>query len=214
MIITEDIKIGSGVYHFMAITGTIVATDQRSDTRVSGHTNVSVNNGRGSGSHSISSSVNVVRDVWFKQEDGEEHHVRIHRDMPMRPGHQVALIAVGGRCIEGNADTELVFFNKDANNKTILSGTAIHKPVNILYWLGCFAPVALGIFVAWNLLIGAPVNKFGWFVIIFGGGFLTNRVCNYICGRRFKAVLKASDAFIQSVRTRLDTNKQLENQRG
>lgn len=210
MIITEDIKVGSGVYHFMAITGAIVATDQRSDTHVSGQTNVSVSDGRGSGSHSISSSVNVVRDVWFKQENGEEHHVRIHRDMPMRPGHLVALIAVGGRCIEGNADTELVFFNKDANNKTILSSTAIHKRVNILYWLGCFAPIALAIFVAWSLFIGVPVNKFGLFVTIFGGGFLTNRVCNYIRRRRFDAMLKASEAFIQSVRIRMDANKQHE----
>ncbi|MDR6433529.1 hypothetical protein [Brucella pseudogrignonensis] len=207
MIITEDIKVGSGVYHFMAITGAIVATDQRSDTHVSGQTNVSVNDGRGSGSHSISSSVNVVRDVWFKQENGEEHHVRIHRDMPMRPGHLVALIAVGGRCIEGNADTELVFFNKDANNKTILSGTAIHKRVNILYWLGCFVPIALAIFVAWSMFIGVPVNKFGLFVTIFGGGFLTNRVCNYIRRRRFDAMLKASEAFIQSVRIRMEANK-------
>lgn len=204
MIITEDIKIGSGTYHFLAITGTIVATDQRSDTHISGHTNVSVNDGRGSGSHSISSEVKVVRDVWFKQENGEEHHVRMNRDMPMRPGHKVALIAVGGPRIKGKSDIELVFYNKDANTKSILSGYPIHKPVSILLWLACFVPIALAIFIAWSVYIGTPVNKFGLFVTALGGGFINNRLCNFIRDRRFEAVLRASDDFIASVRTRMD----------
>ncbi|MCX2697420.1 hypothetical protein [Ochrobactrum chromiisoli] len=213
MIITEDIKVGSGIYHFMAITGKIIATDQRSDTHVSGQTNVSVNNGTGSGSHSIHSSVKVVRDVWFKQENDQEQHVRIHRDLPMRPGHQVALIAVGGPRIEGNRDTELVFYNKDANNTSTLSGYTIHKSVNVLYWLACFAPIALAIFVAWGLFVGTPVNKFGLFVTFFGGGLITNRVCDYIRRRRFAAVLKASEAFIQGVGVRMDANKQFQSQK-
>ena len=213
MIITEDIKIGSGVYHFMAITGTIVATDQRSDTHISGHTNVSVNDGRGSGSHSISSEVKVVRDVWFKQENGQEHHVRMHRDMPMRPGHQVALIAVGGSRIKGKNDIDLMFYNKDTNTRSILSGYPIHKPVNVLYWFACFVPIAIAILIAWAYYVGTPVNKFGLFVAVFGGGFINNRLCNYIRDRRFEALLKASDDFIASVRSRMDADHQNQIQR-
>lgn len=209
MIVTEDIRVGSGVYHFMAITGSVVATDQRSDTHVSGHTNVSVYNGRGNGTHSISSSVNVVRDVWFKQENGEEHHVRIHRDIPMRPGHQVALIAVGGPRIEGKNDVELIFYNMDANKKSILSDHIIHKKVNILYWLACFVPIALAIYIAWAVFWGTPVNKLGLFVTLFGGAYINNRVCDFIHRQRFKAVLKAGNNFIESVRMQMDKKRQI-----
>lgn len=210
MIITENIKAGSGEYRFTAITGTIVATDQRSDTHVNGHTNISVNNGRGSGSHAISSSVNVVRDVWFKQENGQEHHVRIHRDMPMRPGHQVALIVVSGPRIEGKNDIELAFYNKDANNKSMLSGDNIYKSVNLLVWIACFVPIGLAIYIGIALFWGAPVNKLGLFVCLFGGGYITNRVCEYIRRKRFKTMLRASDDFLVSVRTQMQTNRRIQ----
>jgi hypothetical protein len=100
------------------ISGKVAGTDQRSDTRVygSGYTSSVVGSGGyvsgGGGSTQISSVVTVQRDIYLKDESGEEHHIRIQRDVPVRMDHSVVLIYIEGNGINNGQPLPLVLYNQ------------------------------------------------------------------------------------------------------
>jgi len=74
-----------------AYGGEVLDTDQRSDTYVHGSGSSMIYKGSGGGSTNISSSVVVNRDIWLKDIEGKEIHVRLNLDLPIRKGQIVYL---------------------------------------------------------------------------------------------------------------------------
>ena len=83
---------GDAAVSFTVLEGIVVGTDQRSDSYTSGSGRTLVIDGTGGGSSSVSTEVVVSRDIWIKDRGGQEHHVRISADVPVRAGQEVAFI--------------------------------------------------------------------------------------------------------------------------
>lgn len=92
-------------YVFTAQSGTVISTEQRSDTYVSG------SGSRGGHSH-VSSSVEVTRDIWVKTADEKEQNWRYLTDIPVRESQKLYKIYLQrngkdfGEVILFNATTE------------------------------------------------------------------------------------------------------------
>lgn len=89
----SEFTVSNGRHVFEVLSGTVLETSQRSDTHVSGsgYTSGYVANGSGmvSGRSSMSSTTTIARDIWLKDDSGQEHHVRLDSDVPIRPGSRI-----------------------------------------------------------------------------------------------------------------------------
>lgn len=88
---------GDAQLELHSLSGTVVGTDQRSDSRTTGGSRFVVFDGSGGGGGSVSTQVSVARDIWMQDGSGEEHHIRVNKDIPVRAGQQVAFIYCRGR---------------------------------------------------------------------------------------------------------------------
>lgn len=96
-------------FQFRIVSGTVLGTDQRSDTRVWGSGSMTVIDGQGSGHTSIASRVDVARDLWLKDDKGQEHHYRFNQDIPFREGQKVHCIHLSGRDLEDKKAFDVVY---------------------------------------------------------------------------------------------------------
>ena len=87
---------GDAALTFTALQGTVIDTDQRSDSYTSGSGRTIMVDGSGGGSSSLSTEVLVSRDIWVEDRSGREHHVRITADVPVRSGQDIAVITCRG----------------------------------------------------------------------------------------------------------------------
>ncbi len=87
---------GGAKLTFSWLEGVVLHTDQRSDSFTSGGGRTVVVDGSGGGTMSVGTTVVVSRDVWIKDPDGLEHHVRVTEDVPVRVGQDIAFIYCKG----------------------------------------------------------------------------------------------------------------------
>ena len=87
---------GDAALSFTALQGTVIGTDQRSDSYTSGSGRTIVVYGSGGGTSSLSTEVVISRDIWVRDQGGREHHVRITADVPVRTGQDIAAITCRG----------------------------------------------------------------------------------------------------------------------
>lgn len=92
MMTTLPFSAGDRKGEFRFFPGVVLSTDQRSDSFVSGSGRTFTYEGTGAGSSQVSTKVVVARDIWLRDAQGDEHHVRIEEDVPLRAGQHVALI--------------------------------------------------------------------------------------------------------------------------
>lgn len=90
-------------YRFDTLSGTVLETDQRSDSHVFGGGATVVQNGSGGGGVAITTKVEVVRDIWIKDEAGAEHHLRLNSDIPVRTGNMIHFITLKGEHLKGDS---------------------------------------------------------------------------------------------------------------
>ena len=79
-------------FRFSALSGEVVGTEQRSDSYTTGSSRTVVIDGTGGGGGHVSTSVVVSRDIWLRDAAGDEHHVRVQADLPIRTGQQIAIL--------------------------------------------------------------------------------------------------------------------------
>ncbi|MGE5475532.1 MAG: hypothetical protein ACM3Q1_02670 [Bacteroidales bacterium] len=96
-------------YQFRIVSGTVLGTDQRSDTRVWGSGSTTIIDGQGSGHTTIDSRVDVVRDLWLKDAQGQEHHYRFNTDIPFREGQDVHCVHLNGRDLAEKKAFDVVY---------------------------------------------------------------------------------------------------------
>ncbi|MDR3436038.1 hypothetical protein [Telmatospirillum sp.] len=84
-------------WKFHVLSATVLQTDQRSDTHIRGGGGTVVIDGTGGGMTKIISHVEIVRDIWLRTNDGNDHHIRINKDVPLRAGHRILYFALEGR---------------------------------------------------------------------------------------------------------------------
>ena len=89
---SQPLLAGGATLTFSWLKGVVLDTDQRSDSYTSGSGRTVVIDGSGGGTTSVGTTVVVSRDIWFKDPDGLEHHVRIMEDIPVRVGQQIAFV--------------------------------------------------------------------------------------------------------------------------
>ena len=93
---TQPLLAGGAKLTFSCLDGVVLDTDQRSDSYTSGSGRSVVIDGSGGGTTSVNTTVVVSRDIWLKDSDGLEHHVRIMEDIPVRVGQEIAFIYCHG----------------------------------------------------------------------------------------------------------------------
>ena len=79
-------------FSFRTISGEVVGTDQRSDSYTTGSSRTVIYDGSGGGSGHVDTEVVVNRDIWIRDGRGQEHHVRIATDVPVRVGQHLAFV--------------------------------------------------------------------------------------------------------------------------
>ncbi len=79
-------------FRFSALSGEVVGTEQRSDSYTTGSSRTVVIDGTGGGGGHVSTSVVVSRDIWLRDAAGDEHHVRVQADLPIRTGQRIAIL--------------------------------------------------------------------------------------------------------------------------
>ena len=89
---SERIEAVGATFSFRTISGEVIGTDQRSDSYTTGSSRTVVYEGSGGGSGHVETEVVVNRDIWFRDGAGQEHHVRIQSDVPVRAGQHVAMV--------------------------------------------------------------------------------------------------------------------------
>jgi hypothetical protein len=163
---TESFDIDGQRYEMLVLSGTVVGTDQRSDTRISGAGSID----RGRGSMTIRSSVTVVRDVWLKEPSGQEHHFRFYRDVPVRQGQDVHIVCVRGPGLAPKQKGA----SQDGQGWVDLA--LVGDSLNKVWWLRDFgdyalqkqAAIILAVvgFLSLLILIGIPVLIVGiiWYI--------------------------------------------------
>lgn len=92
MMTTLPFSAGNRNGEFRFFPGVVLSTDQRSDSFVSGSGRTFTYEGTGGGSSQVSTQVLVARDIWLRDAQGDEHHVRIQEDVPLRAGQHIALV--------------------------------------------------------------------------------------------------------------------------
>jgi hypothetical protein len=133
------------------LSATIVSTEQRSDTHVYGGGTVT----GGTGTTTVGSTVTVVRDLWVKEQTGEEHHLRFHLDIPVRVGQLVHYITLAGPNLRGGvASTDYSLYIRSVNEFWPLHGAKFLAKNFIVTLIGWSALASLVVPV---FLIAIPV---------------------------------------------------------
>ena len=89
----DDIRTeaAGATFSFRTVSGEVLGTDQRSDSYTTGSSRTVIYEGSGGGHGHVSTKVVVNRDIWFRDGEGQEHHVRVNADIPVRVGQHVAV---------------------------------------------------------------------------------------------------------------------------
>lgn len=111
------------------VSGIVVGTDQRSDTRVTGGGRMIVVDGYGGGRTDISSTVTISRDIWLQDESEQEIHLRTNQDIPVRQGQTMSFIYLRGEHLYKQRPFEvlLTIYNTSVNQSWLMS-----EPVSVL----------------------------------------------------------------------------------
>lgn len=196
---------------FTTVSGEVLDTQQRSDTVVSGSGSVS----GGYGSTTITSQVNVTRDIWIKDKNGIETHLQYGFEIPVRTGHKLVRIFLEGEYLTcGSGKIEMSLFNANTNQYWWVEGRDWLSKIearntlfrSILRWV----LIAFTLYVLAGIVDGKIVSDFEDFMlgalivgIVIGIGFGT--LFRLFCGQNKKmdAAIRAEHAKL--VKT-LDTN--------
>lgn len=89
---SERTEAAGTTFSFRTVSGEVIATDQRSDSYTTGSSRTVVIEGTGGGSGYVTTEVVVNRDIWFRDGGGQERHVRVAADVPVRVGQHVAVV--------------------------------------------------------------------------------------------------------------------------
>lgn len=81
---------------FTALVGTVIATERRSDARVTGGGYTTSVNGQIFGKTNVTTDVVVTRDIFLRDAEGQEHHKRLKIDLPVRVGQRLAFVDYEG----------------------------------------------------------------------------------------------------------------------
>ncbi|CAO3357974.1 hypothetical protein [Azospirillum melinis] len=148
-------------FEFSVTSGTVLGTDQRSDTKVWGGGGTVIVDGTGGGRTNINSQVDVVRDLWLRDDNGQEHHFRFNQDIPLREGHRVHCIFLSGRDLNENKKFSTVYsvFDSSVNKCWHLNGVAeaVKMPNYVSandWFVGCALLLVYGVGV---LVLGALI---------------------------------------------------------
>jgi hypothetical protein len=146
-------------FEFRVVSGTVVGTDQRSDTRVWGSGSTVVIDGTGGGRTTINSQVDVVRDLWLRDDNGQEQHFRFAQDIPFREGQRVHCIYLSGPNLENQEAFNAVY---SVYNVSVNRFWTVGDPANLLkmpkfvggvdWFLGIFGILFFGIGLLWLAL--------------------------------------------------------------
>ncbi len=85
---------GGTTFRFSALSGEVIDTEQRSDSYTTGSSRTVVIDGTGGGGGHVSTTVVVSRDIWLRDAAGQEHHVRVQQDLPIRAGQRIAFLSL------------------------------------------------------------------------------------------------------------------------
>ena len=137
---THNFEIDGLQHHFTAVSGTVLSTESRSDTHVSGHGSMSVYNGSGGGSSYISSDVVITRDIWVTTDEGKEANWRYNIDIPVRQGQRLHSITPFRG---GTRYNEMFLYNSTTENyrtfytyKELMAATRRFRGLKLLLKLG------------------------------------------------------------------------------
>ena len=89
---SERTEAAGTTFSFRSISGEVIGTDQRSDSYTTGTSRTVIYDGSGGGSGHVTTEVVVNRDIWFRDGDAREHHVRVASDVPVRIGQRIAVV--------------------------------------------------------------------------------------------------------------------------
>lgn len=82
---------------FATTTGTVIATDQRSDSYTTGASRTLVIDGTGAGSGHLRTDVVVTRDIWIRDLRGAEQHFRIQADIAVRVSQEISFFRLSAK---------------------------------------------------------------------------------------------------------------------
>ena len=118
----DDIRTeaAGATFSFRTVSGEVLGTDQRSDSYTTGNSRTVIHEGSGGGHGHVSTEVVVTRDIWFRDVGGQEHHVRVARDVPVRVGQHVAVAYLAAE--------------RPATGKTFAGIVSIHVLSTDRYW--------------------------------------------------------------------------------
>ena len=96
MTTTAPLLAGGATLSFSCLESTVIKTDQRSDSYTTGSGRVLVLEGTGGGNSHVPTEVVISRDIWFNDREGQERHVRVNKDIPVREGQDIAFLYASG----------------------------------------------------------------------------------------------------------------------
>lgn len=158
---------------FSILSGMVLDTDQRSDTHVTGSGSVFVYKGIGTGQSKVNSTVEVNRDIWIKDDEDKEHHLRFNFDLPIRKDQRLSKISLSG----SNLSTEIIemsIYNHNTQDWSWTQGNKIlAKPEPKYSFLRVFTKWFIRVFLAAFILrVADSIFHLG----IVGGSFRLNEV--------------------------------------
>lgn len=126
MVISVPFLAGDRNFSLRCVSGVVVGTDQRSDTRVTGEGRTVVIDGYGGGRTRISSTVTISRDIWLQDHAGEEIHLRTNQDIPVRQSQKMSFIYLRGEHLYRQRPFEvlLTIYNASVNQSWLISDPA------------------------------------------------------------------------------------------
>ena len=100
MTYTKKFDVSGNTYELSSEIVEVLDTDVRSDTHVQGSGFISGSSnqygGHISGASSVSSTISVTRNIWYRRADGSEGHWRADSDIPVRVGHRLRFFRLSG----------------------------------------------------------------------------------------------------------------------
>ena len=91
---TTPIETCGTTFRVLSLSGDVIGTEQRSDSYTTGSSRTVVIDGTGGGRGHVDTTVVVSRDIWLRDAGGDEHHVRVQADLPIRTGQRIAFISL------------------------------------------------------------------------------------------------------------------------
>ena len=106
---TTPIEACGTTFRVLSLSGEVIGTEQRSDSYTTGSSRTIVIEGTGGGSGRVDTTVLVSRDVWLRDAGGNEHHIRVQADLPIRTGQRIAFLSLqASRPVTGQRVDSLV----------------------------------------------------------------------------------------------------------